>query len=139
VLGWMETGQGANSEALRRLAGMLSECLDRCVFALLNKVSAPENVACKSTACVAPTSIWDSDASRSFVPHNVNGFCFGALNVTGKVDSKVQEVVNLLSNVKLDILCIQESLHATIEVPSYLWVTSKRSSSLIPATSRSPL
>jgi hypothetical protein len=139
VSGWMETGQGADREALRRLAGMLSECLDSCVSALSKKVSAPEDVAHRTTACVAPTSTRASDASRSFVPHNVNGFCFGTLNVTGKLGSNVQQVMNLLSNVKLDILCIQESLHATIEVPDYLWVTLKRSSNLISAASHSSL
>jgi hypothetical protein len=118
---------------------MLSKCLDSCVSALSNKISALEDVARRTTACVAPTSTRASDASRSFVPHNVNGFRFGTLNVRGKLGSNVQEVVNLLSNVKLDILCIQESLHATIEVPDYLWVTPKRSSSLISVASRSPL
>jgi hypothetical protein len=118
--GWMETGLGADPEVLRRLAGMLSECLDNCVSALSNKVSASGDVAHRTTACVVPTSTRASDASHSFVPHNVNGFCFGTLNVRGKLGSNVQEVVNLLSNVKLDILCIQESLHATIEVPDYL-------------------
>jgi hypothetical protein len=136
VSGWMETGQGADSKALRRLAGMRSECLDSCVSALSNKVFASGDVAHRT---IVPTFPRVSDASHSFVPHNVNGFRFGTLNVRGKLGSNVHEVVNLFSNVKLDILCIQESLHATIEVLDYLWVAPKRSSSLISAASRSPL
>jgi hypothetical protein len=133
--GWLQAGQSADPEALRRLAGMLSECYESCLSAL----SLQENSCNARSACQSLAS-----RSTAFVPSSapassINGLRFGTLNVRGKLGSNVQEVLSHLNNVKLDVLCIQESLHAIVDVPDYIWVTPKRSSSLTSAASPSPL
>jgi hypothetical protein len=117
--GWLQAGQSADPEALRQLADMLSECYESCLSALTvqenvcNARSAYQSLASRSTASIPPSATASS----------IHGLRFETLNVRGKLGSNVHEVLNLLCDVKLDVLCIQESLHAIVDVPDYMWVT----------------
>jgi hypothetical protein len=67
--------------------------------------------------------------------------CIGSLNIRGKLGGNVQDAASLIDSVGLDILGIQETLHADVDIPGFFWLAPARTPSAqsCSATSRSPL
>ena len=107
---------------------MLSKCMQKCTDSLAAIASAVSSAHAGTASQLPPC--------HPATPRN--SIRIGSLNIRGKLGGNMQAVSSLLDDVNLDIIGIQETLHATVDVPGFFWLSPSPPKNLA-ATSRSPL